>query len=83
MAVNPEKFKSIIITKDKQDTSGIYFEFSGKMIKSCTKVGQLHEVLGISIDMKFTFDHHVYEICRKAAGQSNALKCLSEFLPSI
>ena len=27
------------------------------------------ELLGISIDMKLTFDHHVSEVCRKAAGQ--------------
>ena len=39
------------------------------MIKSCTKV----ELLGISIDMKLTFDRHVSEICRKAAGELNAL----------
>ena len=30
--------------------------------------------------MKFTFDHHVSEVCRKAAGQLNALKRLSSYL---
>ena len=52
MVANPEKFKFIIITKDRQDTSEINFEFSGKMIKPCTKV----ELLEISIDiaMKLT-----------------------------
>ena len=29
--------------------------------------------------MKLTFDHHVSEICRKAAGQLNTFKA-SEFL---
>ena len=38
MVANPEKFKSIIITKLRQDTSGINIEFSGNMIKSCTQV---------------------------------------------
>ena len=77
MVANPGKFKSFIITKNRQDTSGINFEFPGKMIKSCTKV----ELLGISIDMKLTFDHHVSEVCRKAAGQLNALKRLTSYLP--
>ena len=46
------------------------------MIKSYTKV----EPLRISIDTKLTFDHDVSEICRKAAGQLNALKRLSSYL---
>ena len=46
MVANPEKFKSIIVTKDRHDTSGTNFEFSGKTIKSGTKV----ELLEISID---------------------------------
>ena len=45
------------------------------------QVRMLKMLLGISIDMKLTFDHHVSEICRKAAGQLNALKCLSSYLP--
>ena len=57
MVANPEKFKSIITTKDRQETSGINFEFSGKMIKSRTKVIRIR----ISIDMKLSFDHHVSE----------------------
>ena len=71
-----DKFKSIISTKDRQDTSGINFEFSGKMMNSCTKV----ELLGISIDMKLIFDHHVSEICREVVGQFNALKRLCSHL---
>ena len=47
------------------------------MIQSHTKV----ELLGISIDMKLTFDHYVSEICHKAANQLNAFKCLSAYLP--
>ena len=77
MVANPEKFTAITMTKDRQDTSGINFEFSGKMIKPCTKV----ELLGISIDVKLTFDNRVSEICRKAAGQFNVLKRLSSYLP--
>ena len=47
------------------------------MIKSCVKV----ELLGISIDMKLSLDHHVCKIYHKADGQLNALKCLSSYLP--
>ena len=38
MVANPEKFKFIIITKDRQDTSEINFEFSGKMISLVQKL---------------------------------------------
>ena len=68
MVAYPEKIKSIIITKDRQDTSGINFDSSRRMIKFSAKV----ELLGISIDMKLTFDHYVSEICCKAAGHLNA-----------
>ena len=74
MAADPEKSKCIIITKDRQDTLGINFELSGKIIEFCMKV----EPLGISTDMKLTFDHHVSEICRKAGGQLNTLNTLMQ-----
>ena len=39
------------------------------------------DLLGLTIDTKRSFESHISEICRKAAGQLNALKRLGSFIP--
>ena len=77
MVSNPDKFKAIIITKDRQQTENYELNFKGKSISSSAKV----DLLGIIIDNELSFEFHISEICRKAGGQLNALKRLSSYLP--
>ena len=77
MIANPDKFKAIIITKDRQQTENYELNFKGKSISSSAKV----DLLGITIDNKLPFEFHISEICRKASGQLNALKRLGSYLP--
>ena len=77
MIANPDKFKTIIITKDRQQTENYELNFKGKGIFSSTKV----DLLGITTDNKLFFEFHISEICRKAGGQLNALKRLGSYLP--
>ena len=77
MIANPDKFKAIIITKERQQTENYELNFKGKSISSSAKV----DLLGITIDNKLSFEFHISEICRKAGGQLNALKRLGSYLP--
>ena len=51
MIANPDKFKAIIITKDRQQTENYELNFKGKSISSSAKV----DLLGITIDNKLSF----------------------------
>ena len=70
MIVNPDKFKAIILTKSKQDTSGIPTGLRGHCIDSQNAV----TLLGITIDCELSFAKHVSGLCKTAASQLNALK---------
>ena len=77
MIVNPDKFKAIILSKEKLNTTDITFNFKGENISAKEEV----DLLGITIDNKLTFETHISRLCRKAAGQLNALKRLSYYMP--
>ena len=55
MIGNPDKFKAIIITKDRQQTENYELNFKGKSIYSSAKV----DLLGITIDNKLSFEFHI------------------------
>ena len=76
MIANPDKFKAIILSKEKLNTTYITFNFKGQNISAKEKV----DLLGITIDNKLTFETHISSLCRKAAGQLNALKRLSYYI---
>ena len=69
MIANPDKFHTLFIRKDKKDTSGIIMKFQNKTIISedCIKL------LGVRIDNKLNFDHHISDLCKKASGQLYAI----------
>ena len=76
MIVNPDKFKAIVLTKSKQDTSGIPIGLRGHCIDSQNTV----TLLGITIDCKLSFGKHVSGLCKTAASQLNALKRLRPYI---
>ena len=76
MIVNPDKCKAIVLTKSKQDTSGIPIGLRGHCIDSQNTV----TLLGITIDCKLSFKKHVSGLCKTAASQLNALKRLRPYI---
>ena len=77
MIVNPDKFKAIVLTKSKQDNSGIPVGLRGHRIDSQNTV----TLLGITIDCKLSFEKHVSGLCKTAASQLlNALKSLRSYI---
>ena len=59
------------------ETVGTKFQIREKVIYSSDKV----DLLGLAIDDQLNFESHISEICRKAAGQLNALKRLGSNVP--
>ena len=76
MIANPDKFKTIVIKKDGQDTSGIPFKINNKVIHSSNEVN----LLGIVIDNKLSFETHISGICKNAAKILNALKRQQKYI---
>ncbi len=72
---NAPKFKVAFFSRDKE-IKGITINVEGVQLHSneCTKL------LGIHVDRYFTFNHHVSELCRQAAGQVNCLMRLFTML---
>ena len=65
MIVNHDKFKAIILTKTKQDTSGIQISLKSHCITSESSVS----LLGVLIDRRLSFEKHVGDPCKTAAFQ--------------
>ena len=78
MIANPDKFKAIILTKDRKDNSNLELNFCDKKLKTSDKV----QLLGITSDQQLSFKQHISEICRKVSGKLNTLKRLSFYLPT-
>ena len=76
MIANPDKFHAILMTKHKDDTKGETIMINEKEIASENTV----RLLGVKIDHKLSFDEHISDLCRKAAGQLNALKRLNSYI---
>ena len=76
MIVNPDKFKAIILTKSKQDTSGITISFRGHEIVTQKSV----DLLGVTIDCNLSFEQHVSKLCKSSAYQLSALKRLRPYI---
>ena len=72
MIVNPDKFKAIILSKSRHDTSGIPLTLGNQSITNQTSV----TLLGVTIDCELSFDKHVSDLCETAASRLNALKRL-------
>ena len=75
MKANPSKFQSLVF-KDSSSIPFDSFEISGQdiAISDCVKL------LGIFIDNKLNFDHHIRMICAKASRQINAILRIGKYL---
>ena len=78
MIVNPDKFKAIILSKSKYDTSGIPLTLGNQSITTQKSV----TLLGVTIDCALSFDKHVGDLCKTAASRLNTLKRLRPFITS-
>ena len=72
MIANPDKFKAIILKKDKTDTSGIILKIDNKEIETTISV----TLLGIKLDNKLSFQKYISEMCKAAGAKLNAIKRL-------
>ena len=76
MIVSPGKFQAIIIDKHKGNHTNQIINIGQKEITGVLKV----KLLGIEIDGKLNFNHHINNICKSASNQLNALIRLKHLL---
>ena len=76
MIANPDKFQSIIISKDKINNSNIEVKVGDKVINCQENV----KLLGLTIDHNLNFDKHVSNLYKSASAQLNAIFRLKNLL---
>ena len=76
MIVNPDKFQVILLDKRGSDNTNIELKIGIEKIKSTSSV----KLLGVHIDDKLNFNHHINKLCKSAGNQLNALTRLKSFL---
>jgi hypothetical protein len=74
MNANPNKFQSIVLSRQKNVSINI--TINGNVIESSDCI----KLLGVFIDNKLLFDCHVSSLCKKVGRQLNALCRMSRFL---
>ena len=72
-----KKFRAIVLAKEKQNIDSFQMNISGKAILPTDSV----DLLSITIDNISNSEKHISSLCRKAAGQLNALKRLARYIP--
>ena len=77
MQANPTKFQFMITSHSGVDASNATLQTDGSIV---LKPQPQVKVLGVTLDNKWIFNHHVSAICTKAARQLNALARISRFL---
>ena len=76
MIINPDKFQVILLDKRSPDNTNIERKIVNGKIKSTSSV----KLLGVHIDDKLNFNHHINKVCKSAGNQLNALTRLKSFL---
>ena len=69
MSANPEKFHGFIINRCGRHNDVHKLKFAGLEITS----EKIVNLLGIDIDYKLNFNKHIGSLCKRAAGQLNAI----------
>ena len=72
MIPNPDKFKAIILKKNRTDTSNIILKIDDKEIKTAPWV----KLLGVKLDNRLSFQDHISKLCKEAGAKLNAIKRL-------
>ena len=75
MIVNPDKFKSIILTKNKSDDIPTGFSIGTDIVPIEKSV----KLLGIHLDNRLNFNLHINTVCKSASNQLNTLVRLKKF----
>ena len=73
MIVNPDKFKSIILTKNKSDVIPTGFSVG-------TDIVSIEKSVDNHLDNRLNFNLHINAICKSASNQLNALVRLKKVL---
>ena len=76
MIVNPDKFKSIIVTKNKSDDMPTVFSIDTDIVSIERSV----KLLGIHISNRLNFNLHINNICKSTSNQLNYVVRLKKFL---
>ena len=76
MIVNPDKFQVILLEKCGCDDTNTEVKIGNEKIKSTSLI----KLLGVHIDDKLNFNHHMNKLCESAGNQVNALTRLKSFL---
>ena len=79
MMLNPTKTKAMIIaTRQKHQLKPLCLDLS----LGSSKIQQVeyHKVLGVIVDQKFTWEHHINHVCKILARNIYLLKLLSNFV---
>ena len=74
MQANPTKFQCIISHKSHRVYSPLYIDSAALVPEETVKL------LGVTFDVKLTFEQHVNDICKKASRDLNILKRFSKIL---
>ena len=74
--VNPEKFKAIVISKNKSDYIASVFSIGSDSVN----IEQSIKLLGIHLDNQLNFNLHIKKICKSASHPLNTLVRRKEFL---
>ena len=69
MILNPGKFQARIFDKRKRNHTNQLINIYQKEINAVSKV----KLLGIDIDVKLKYNHHIKNICKSVSNQLNAL----------
>ena len=76
MIINPDKFQTIILDRQKSNLTNIPWSIDNQTVKSIPSV----ELLGIHLDDKLNFNLHISNISRSAAYQLNVLIQIKTYL---
>ena len=74
--VNSNKFQAIIIDRKNHQNNPTSIKINDINISFENSM----RLLGLEIDGKLNFDKHITQLCKKGAGQLNALCRLKSFL---
>ena len=74
LEANPVKFQCTIM--DRKGVIDTSIPVQNDSIKSSDTI----KVLGVGLDSRLSFDHHIKSMCSRASNQINALKRISRFL---